>query len=95
MTRVFVACSCEGTMPLNGEALAKGCPGRVELAQSFCQAEAQRAATLIGSGDSLVIGCTQEAPRFQQMAEELGSEDTMYGVAEGRTIYRRSSTIQD
>lgn len=75
MTRVFVACSCEGTMPLNGEALTKGCPGRVELAQSFCQAEAQRAATLIGSGDSLVIGCTQEAPRFQQMAEELGSED--------------------
>ena len=75
MSRVFVACSCEGTMPIDGQTLGKGCPGRVELAQSFCRTEAERAAKLIGSGDTLVIGCTQEAPLFQQMAEDTGAED--------------------
>ena len=75
MSRVFVACSCEGTMPLDGQALTKGCPGRVELAQSFCRSDAARAAQLISAGDPLIIGCTQEAPLFQLMAEDTGSAD--------------------
>lgn len=74
MQRIFVACSCEGTMPLNGEALGKGCQGRVELAQSLCRAETEKARALIGSGSSIVIGCTQEAPLFLEMAEELGAD---------------------
>ena len=74
MQRIFVACSCEGTMSLNGEALEKGCSGRVELAQSLCRAETEKARALMGAGAPVVIGCTQESPLFLEMAEETGAE---------------------
>lgn len=77
MQRIFVACSCEGTMTLDGEALEKGCPGRVELAQSLCRAETDKARALIGSGSNLVIGCTQEAPLFAEIASEMGAESRL------------------
>ena len=77
MQRVYVACSCEGTMRLDGDALKKGCTGRVEMAQSLCRAEVEKAKSLIGSGDHLVIGCTQEAPLFQSLGEELQADDRL------------------
>lgn len=73
MQRVFVACSCEGTMTLDDQALQKGCPSRVETAQALCRGEAERARRLIAAGESLTIGCTQEAPLFLDMAEETGT----------------------
>ena len=62
---------------LDGDTLKKGCAGRVEMAQSLCRAEADMAKRLIGSGEPLVIGCTQEAPLFLSLAEELAADDRL------------------
>lgn len=77
MQRVYVACSCEGTMSLDGEPLKKGCGGRVELAQSLCRAETEKARALIAGGENLVIGCTQESPLFLEIADEVNAADRL------------------
>jgi ferredoxin len=73
--RVFV-CSCEETMPLDGEGIARACaralPGaRVEAARQLCRAEIERFAAGLGAGD-LLVACTQESPLFSERAEAAG-----------------------
>ena len=65
-------CSCNGTMPLDGAALARALelagalPVRTMLCQKELSAFADRA-----SGD-VVVACTQEAKLFGDVAEEGG-----------------------
>jgi ferredoxin len=73
--RIIVACTCEGTMPLGLDAIAAGTGSRVEPCTQACRAEIDRVRRLIGTGVPLTIGCTQEAPLFTEVAEELGAED--------------------
>ncbi len=73
--RIIVACTCEGTMPLGLDAIAAGTSARVEPCTQACRAEIDRVRRLVGTGASLTIGCTQEAPLFTEIAEELGAED--------------------
>ena len=66
-------CSCEATMPLDGEALRRGCRGsRVTSARQLCGAEIDRFQAIAGEGAPLTVGCTQEAPRFIEAAAALG-----------------------
>jgi ferredoxin len=75
--RIVVACSCEGTMTLDEATLAKGCGGSLVTADHLCRRQADLARKLIGSGNPVTIGCTQEAPLFSEMAEELGAAERM------------------
>jgi ferredoxin len=73
--RIFV-CSCEGTMPLDQEGIARGCaralPGAsVEAARQLCRAEIERFSAALGEGH-LLVACTQEAPLFSERAESAG-----------------------
>jgi ferredoxin len=74
--RVLV-CDCEGTMPLNGKALARACkaaPDARGLATQLCGTELGRFIQALGEGKDLVVACTQEAPRFLEQKEESKSE---------------------
>ncbi len=73
--RIVVACSCEGTMPLATDAIAAGTGARVEACTQACRSELDRVRRLLGTGAPLTIGCTQEAPLFTEVAEELDAED--------------------
>jgi ferredoxin len=73
--RIVVACSCEGTMPLDDAALAKGCGGSLTTADHLCRRQIDLAKSLLASGRPVTIGCTQEAPLFGEIAEELGASD--------------------
>jgi ferredoxin len=73
--RIVVACSCEGTMPLDEAALLKGCGHSLATADHLCRRQIDLARQLIGSGKPVTIGCTQEAPLFAEIAEELGVAD--------------------
>lgn len=73
--RIVFACSCEKTMPLDEAALAAGCGGRLETATQLCVSEIERVTDALMRGERVTIGCTQEAPTFEDAAEDAGLEE--------------------
>jgi ferredoxin len=79
--RNILICSCEDTMPLDGEAVRRGCRGGVvTTARQLCRAEIGRFEALAAEGAPLTVGCTQEAPRFIEAAAALGRERSVQYV---------------
>lgn len=76
--KIFV-CSCEGTMPLDTAAIAKGCRnGEIETANHLCRAEIERYRKAMETGGPVTVGCTQEATLFSEIAEELENENVSF-----------------
>lgn len=71
----ILICSCEETMPLHGEAVARACDGKVGTADLLCRREADRFRMALEGGGPVIVGCTQEAPLFREIAEEAGRAD--------------------
>ncbi len=68
--RVLV-CNCEGTMPLDGRALAKACGADgLGLNRHLCRAELGDFRKALGEGRPLLVACTQEAPLFEETRTE-------------------------
>ena len=71
--RTILVCSCDDTMPLDADALKRGCRGaQVLTAHQLCRAEIERFRAVAASGDTITVGCTQEAPLFAEIAEPNG-----------------------
>jgi len=71
-SRNILICSCEDTMPLDAD--AAGRPGAtVMTAQNLCRAELDRFRAAAAVGEPLIVGCTQEAPLFSEIAEQQKS----------------------
>src|SRR3954453_5304012 len=69
--RQILICSCEDTMPLDVDAVQRGCRGAsVAAAHHLCRAEVERFRAAATKGEPLVVGCTQEAPLFSELAGE-------------------------
>ena len=67
--RTILVCSCEDTMPLDKAAIESGCPGAdVETGRYLCRTEVERFSKTIAAGGDIVMGCTQEAPLFAELA---------------------------
>ena len=72
---VLLVCSCEDSMPLDANALARGCQGMdVVKGRQLCRSELERFRTLLQKDESLTIGCTQEAPLFREIAAGSDAE---------------------
>jgi ferredoxin len=68
-SRTFFICSCERTMPLDTDAIGRGCKGAtIETANHLCRAEIGRFSTVAQKGGDITIACTQEAPVFNEVA---------------------------
>jgi len=65
-------CSCEETMPLHGEAVAKACRTKVRTADQLCRKELDFFKSVLAQESDVTVGCTQEAPLFGETAEDLG-----------------------
>ena len=67
--RTIAVCSCEDTMPLDSGALKRGC-GDAEIVsgRQLCRAELDRFKALLAGDAPLTVGCTQEAPLFEELA---------------------------
>src|SRR5262249_30265638 len=64
-------CSCEGTMSLDETALRRGArDAQVSTCDHLCRAEIDRFRAAVASGEPIVVGCTQEAPLFSEVAGE-------------------------
>jgi len=71
--RRILVCSCEDTMPLDVDTIAKDCPGAdIVSGRQFCRSELERFRALLPDGGNLTIACTQEAPVFEEAAAESG-----------------------
>ena len=67
--RQILLCSCEDTMPLDADAVRRGCRGaEVASGRQICRAEVERFRAAAAAGTPLTVGCTQEAPLFAELA---------------------------
>jgi len=64
-------CSCEDTMPLDGDAVRRACRGTVIEGRQFCRAELERFRKAAADAETIVVACTQEAPLFREVASEV------------------------
>ena len=73
--RTILICSCEDTMPLDGEAVGRACRDSVVIeGRQFCRAELERFRRAAASGEPITVACTQEAPLFGEIAGEAEVE---------------------
>ena len=65
-------CSCNGTMPLDGAALARALELAVPLPVKTMLCQKELAAFADHASGDVVVACTQEATLFGDVAEEGG-----------------------
>jgi len=65
-------CSCEETMPLHGETVAKACRTKVRTADQLCRKELDFFKAVLAQESDVLVACTQEAPLFTETAEDMG-----------------------
>ena len=76
MAKDKLICNCNGTMPLDGKALARALKldGAPRLSSELCRKHIAAFEAAVKKGDDLVVACTQEAPLFGELHEELKGE---------------------
>ena len=72
-------CNCEHSMPLDGKKLAKAChaagaEGEFDLASQLCRSQISNFQSALGREGKVLVACTQEAPLFAEVAEEMDYE---------------------
>ncbi|MEA2993815.1 MAG: hypothetical protein QOD40_2735, partial [Alphaproteobacteria bacterium] len=85
LPRKVVVCSCEDTMPLDAEALRRGCRGAEFMTVGqLCRSEIERFRALAAQGGAITVACTQEASLFSEIASEMenGAQITFANIRE-------------
>ena len=80
--RKILICSCEDTIPLDGahveRHLERACRGaELVRGRQLCRAELDRMRDAAAGGQAVTVACTQEAPLFGEIANEIGGETAM------------------
>jgi ferredoxin len=78
--RTCFVCSCEQTMDIDFNAVAKACGGKLVAGRQFCGAEAERVRQALAEPGSVTIACTAQAPLFREMAEDAGGQAQLVTV---------------
>ena len=58
-------------MPLDAQAIGRGCAGRITQADQLCGLELDRFKAALADGAPITVACTQEAPLFREVAEDF------------------------
>jgi hypothetical protein len=64
-------CTCEKTMPLDARAIGHVCTGRITQANQLCGLDLDRYKAALADGGPITVACTQEVPRFNEVARDL------------------------
>jgi len=69
-------CDCENTMTLDADAVAKalGLDGRPAVNTQLCRAQLDNFRDRLAKGEPFIVGCTQEAPLFDEIRAESGAD---------------------
>jgi ferredoxin len=82
-TRKILICSCERTMPLDEEAVKRGCQGAsLVTANELCRGELDKFRAAAEGHEPLLVGCTQEAPLFSELADSGPGEMAFANIRE-------------
>lgn len=75
--KTILICSCEDTMRLDLASIGRGCrEGEIAAFRQLCRAEIESFRNAAKAAGSLVVGCTQEAPLFADVAgDQSGGVD--------------------
>lgn len=73
MAKAKLVCNCNKTMPLDARALAAALKleGAPNIASELCRKHLAVFEAAVKNGGELVVACTQEAPLFSELHEEL------------------------
>ena len=73
MSTKKLVCNCNGTMPLDGKALSRALKSETPLTVSseLCRRHLAKFEAAAKSGDDFVVACTQEAPLFSELHEQI------------------------
>lgn len=80
--KTVAVCDCEGTMKLDGAALAKACGAgeAADINTQLCRSQIGNFQNLLKqaqkTGGKLLVACTQEAPLFDETKSEAGAGET-------------------
>jgi ferredoxin len=58
-------------MPLDAQAIGRGCAGKITQANQLCGLELERFKQALADGAPITVACTQEAPLFKEVAENF------------------------
>jgi ferredoxin len=76
--RIIAVCSCEDTMPLDQRTVSQGCKDSdVRFVRQLCRSEFGAFQAMLAEGRPITIGCTQEAPLFDEAASEAGFDEDL------------------
>jgi ferredoxin len=79
----LLICSCEKSMPLDAQAIGRACSAHLSQANQLCGADLAQYKAALAEGAQITIACTQEAPLFREVAEELAQgEPTFVNIRE-------------
>lgn len=67
----LLLCSCEMTMPLDAQAIGRGCTAHITQANQLCGLDLAQFKAALTEGEAITVACTQEAPLFKEVAEEF------------------------
>ncbi len=69
----ILLCNCTETMKVDGVAIGKalGC-GDIPVSRQLCRANISSFEAALAKGEDLLVGCTQEAPLFGEIADDAG-----------------------
>lgn len=78
--RRLLVCNCEKTMKIDGGELsaALGLTGEAKVNTQLCRSQIETYRAAAESGTPLMVACTQEAPLFGEVADEMGGADTAF-----------------
>jgi ferredoxin len=100
-SRTILVCSCEDTLPLDLDAVRRGCRGTVASGRQLCRAELERTRAMLAGEAPVTVACTQEAPLFSELAAEQGADDVTFAniretagwSTEGRTAGAKMAAL--
>src|SRR5437867_1430516 len=76
-TSHLLICTCEKTMPLDAAAIGQSCKGRIAQANQLCGADLDLFKDALADGKPTIIACTQQAPLFHDVADDLASNSAL------------------
>lgn len=70
-----LVCSCEGTMPVDGKAVAAALGTETpQIFHQLCRTQLSAYSEALASGEPLMVACRQEAPLFAELADQGGRD---------------------
>jgi len=79
-SRRLLVCDCEKTMEIEGGTLsdALGLSTSLNVNTQLCRRQIDNYRAAVQSGEPVTVACTQEAPVFSEVAEDMGGADVSF-----------------